>query len=124
MLIALITGLLILFGGGGTLEHYLLNIKKPVEAVVEGKSTVKAMAKLSKSLGKELKQRNKELTSLNKEFLDLHEEYNVTVETCEAVIDRMVATRQAGQRDTLRTRHAMKQLVSDEEWRAIFALDP
>ncbi len=33
MLVAIAT-LIMIFGGGGSLENYLLNIKKPVKAVV------------------------------------------------------------------------------------------
>jgi hypothetical protein len=76
MIIATIAALMMLFGGGDSLENYLLHIKKPVKAAVESKITVNEMLDLSKKLGKQLKVQNKEITKLRDSFLDLHTKYD------------------------------------------------
>ena len=66
MLVATIAALFLLFGGGDSLEHYLLHIKKPVKAAVESKATVGEVLDLSKDLGKQLKAQNKKIAKLRK----------------------------------------------------------
>jgi hypothetical protein len=86
MLIAIATFIL-MFGGGGSLENYLLNIKKPVKAAVESKVTVNEVLDLSKALKKQLKVQNKEITKLRESFLDLHKQYDTKPADNEAYID-------------------------------------
>jgi len=75
MLVAIAT-LIMMFGGGGSLENYLLNIKKPVKAAVESKVTVNEVLDLSKVLKKGLKAKNQEITKLRENFLNLHKEHH------------------------------------------------
>ena len=124
MLVATITtiALIIFFGGGDSLENYLLNIKKPVKAAVESKVTVKEVLDLSKVLGKQLKAQNKEITKLQKSFLDLHKNYDAKSADFEAFIDKMTTARDEGQKHILDTRSAMKNLMTREEWAEVFSL--
>ena len=121
MIIATITALIILFGGGGSLESYLLDIKKPVKNAVEDKETVKAVLNLSKDLGKQLKAQNKEITKLRENFLDLHTNYDAESADMEAYIDRLIIVRETGQKHILDTQSAMKDLMTREEWTKVFS---
>ena len=121
MLVAIAT-LILIFGGGGSLENYLLNIKKPVKAAVESKVTVNDVLDLSKELGKQLKAQNKEITKLKERFLDLHTNYDAKSVDFVAVIDKIIAAREEGQTHILDTRSAMKDLMTKEEWTEVFSL--
>jgi hypothetical protein len=122
MIIATIAVLTMLFGGGGSLENYLLNIKKPLKAVVESKVTVNEVLDLSKKLGKQLKVQNKEITKLRDSFLDLHTKYDARPVDFEDYIDELVTAREEGQKQILDTRSAMKNLMTREEWTEVFSL--
>ena len=120
MLVAIAT-LILIFGGGGSLENYLLNIKKPVKAAVESKVTVNEVLDLSKALKKQLKVQNKEITKLRENFLDLHTKYDAESADMEAYIDRLIVVRETGQKHILETRSAMKNLMTREEWTKVFS---
>jgi len=122
MLIATITALMFLFGGGDSLENYLLHIKKPVKATVESKVTVNEVLDLSKELGKQLKAQNKEITKLRDSFLDLHTKYDAKPDDIEAHIDKLRIAREEGQKHILDTRSAMKNHMTREEWTEVFSL--
>ena len=119
MLVAIAT-LIMMFGGGGSLENYLLDIKKPVKAAVESKATVKEVLHLSKALKKQLKAQNKEITKLRENFLDLHTQYDTNLADIEAYVDSMMTVRERGQKHILDARSAMKNLMTREEWTAVF----
>ena len=120
MLVAIAT-LILIFGGGGSLENYLLNIKKPVKAAVESKVTVNEVLDLSKALKKQLKVQNKEITKLRENFLDLHTNYDAESADMEAYIDRLIIVRETGQKHILDTQSAMKDLMTREEWTKVFS---
>ena len=122
MIIATITLLTMLFGGGDSLENYLLNIKKPVKAAVESKVTVNEVLDLSKVLGKQLKAQNKEITKLRERFLDLHTNYDAKSVDFVTVIDKIIAARGEGQAHILDTQSAMKELMTKKEWTGLFSL--
>ncbi len=120
MLVAIAT-LIMLFGGGGSLENYLLNIKKPVKAAVESKVTVNEVLDLSKVLKKRLKAQNKEITNLRENFLNLHKQYDTKPADSKAYIDSLIIVRETGQKHILDTRSAMKDLLTREEWTKVFS---
>ena len=122
MLIATIAALMMLFGGGSSLENYLLHIKKPVKAAVENKVTVNEVLDLSKELGKQLKAQNKEITKLRDSFLDLHTKYDTTSADFQTYINQLITAPEKGQKHILDTRSAMKNLMTREEWTEVFRL--
>ncbi len=119
MLVAIAT--LMMMFGGGSLENYLLNIKKPVKAAVESKVTVNEVLDLSKVLKKRLKAKNKEITKLRENFLNLHKQYDTQLADSEAYIDSLIIVRGTGQKHILDTRSAMKNLLTREEWTMVFS---
>ena len=121
MIVATLTILMLLFGGGGSLENYLLNIKKPVTAAVENKETVNEVIDLSKELKKQLKVQNKEITDLRESFLDLHTNHDAESDDFEAYLDRLMIARETGQQQILDARMAMKDLMTQEEWTEVFS---
>ena len=120
MLIAIATFIL-MFGGGGSFENYLLDIKKPVKAAVESKVTVNEVLDLSKALKKQLKVQNREITKLRENFLDLHTQYDTKPAENQAYIDSLIIVRETGQKHILDTQSAMKDLMTREEWTKVFS---
>jgi dynactin complex subunit len=104
------------------LENYLLDIKKPVKAAVESKVTVNEVLHLSKALKKQLKAQNKEMTRLRENFLDLHTQYDTRLADIEAYVDSLMTVRERGQKHILDARFAMKNLMTQAEWSAVFSL--
>jgi hypothetical protein len=121
MLIATIAAMMLLFGGGDSLENYLLHIKKPVKAAVVNKATKEEVIGLSKELGKQLEVQNKEIVKLRRSFLDLHTKYDATSADLEAHIDKVMAAQEKGQAHILDTQSAMKNLMTREEWTEVFS---
>ncbi len=121
MLIATIAAMMLLFGGGDSIENYLLHLKKPVKAVVENKVTVQEVIGLGKELGKQLETQNKEIIKLRGRFLDLHTKYDATPVELEAHIDKVMAVQEKGQEHILDTQSAMKNLMTREEWTEVFS---
>jgi len=121
MLVAIAT-LLLMFGSVGSLENYLLDIKKPVKAAVENKITVNEVLDLSEKLGKQLKTQNKEIIKLRDSFLDLHTKYDTESGDFDSYIDKLITARGEGQMYILDTRSDMKKLMTREEWTAVFSL--
>ncbi len=120
MVIGIIALFLLLFGGSGTLENYLLNIKKPVKVAVEDKQTAGKIVDLSKILGKELKAENKKITELKNDFLGLHRSYRATQEDFSSTLKEMVKARKDGQKAILDTRFGMKDFMTEQEWNKVF----
>ena len=120
MLIATIAAMMLLFGGGDSLENYLLHIKKPVKAAVENKATVDEVLDLSKELGKKLKAQNEKIIDLRGSFLDLHTKDDATPADFEAYIDKVMAAQEIGQKYILDTQSSMKNLMTREEWTEVF----
>jgi hypothetical protein len=121
MLVAIAT-LIMMFGGGGSLEQYLLDIKKPVKAAVESKATVNEILDLSKALKKQLKVQNKEITRLRESFLDLHTKYDAGAADMETLLEKLITAREEGQKHILNTRSNMQKLMTKEEWTTVFSL--
>ena len=74
MLIATITALILIFGGGG-LEFYLTNIKKPVKEHVQESESRKVILNESKALQKDLKGFRKDIDEHLGDLIDVHSAY-------------------------------------------------
>jgi hypothetical protein len=120
MIIALIGALLFLFGGGGSLEFALLNIKEPVKAAVANGETADAVLDLSSQLGKELKELNKQLSDLQPKLHDLLTAYDCTGAELSDTLEGIREIQKSAQAEILNTRFGMKELLTEEEWTDVF----
>jgi hypothetical protein len=123
MLIATATLLIYLFGGGGSLEFYLTNLKDPVKEHVQDNDRQDAILDASKDLSKELKDLQKAITDQFSDYVDLHSEYDSTAEEFDAVTDKMVASQLQLSKQVLGARDEIKKNMTAEEWAAIFKAD-
>jgi hypothetical protein len=120
MLIGIATLFILLFGGGGSLEFYLTNLKDPVKAHVQDKDRQGAVLDASKELGKELKAIQKDVTDQFKGYTDLHADYTSTAAEFDAVTDKMVASQLQLSKQVLDARDEIKKNMTADEWRAVF----
>jgi hypothetical protein len=120
MLIATATLLIYLFGGGGSLEFYLTNLKDPVKEHVQDNDRQDAILDASKDLSKELKDLQKEITDQFSDYVDLHSEYDSTAGEFDAVTEKMVASQLQLSKQVLDARDKMHEQMTIDEWRAVF----
>ena len=119
MLIATITALMLIFGGGN-LEFYLTNLKKPVKEHVVDKERRDAILEAGKELEKELKVLSKDIEEHFEEVIEVHAEYESTTDDYLAAGNRLKADQNRLTMLVLDTRDAMKENMTRAEWEAVF----
>ena len=120
MLIATITALMLIFGGGN-LEFYLTNLKKPVKEYVVDKERRDAILEAGKELEQELKVLSKDIEEHFEGLIEVHAEYESTTADYLAAGDRLKADQNTLAGLVLDTRDAMKENMTRAEWEAVFS---
>ena len=120
MLIATITALILIFGGGN-LEFYLTNLKKPVKEHVVDKERRDAILEAGKELEKELKILSKDIEAHFGELIEVHAEYESTSEDYLAAGAALKADQNTLAGLVLDTRDAMKENMTRSEWEQVFS---
>ena len=120
MLIATITALILIFGGGN-LEFYLTNLKKPVKEHVVDKERRDAILEAGKELKKELKGLSKEIEEHFEELIEMHGEYESTTGDYLAAGAKLKADQNTLAGLVLDTRDAMKENMTRAEWEQVFS---
>ena len=123
MIIGLLTVIIMFFGGGGSFEHYLLNIKKPLKEAVENRQVINDVMDVSEQLGEQLKEENKALADLKETFILLNQQYDTTQDDFKKNISNMLDIHKKGNKDILDARTMMKKYLTKEEWGEIFAIN-
>ena len=119
MLIATITALIFIFGGGG-LEFYLTNIKKPVKEHVQEKERREVILDESKALQKDLKAFRKDIEEHLDDLIEVHSAYTSVPADYDAAGDQLLADQEKVSARTLDARDNMKEQMTREEWDAVF----
>ena len=120
MIIGLTALFIFLFGGSGSLEFYLTNLKDPVTAHVQDKARQDVILDTSKALGKELKDIQKEVTDEFKHYVEAHADYESTLADFDEVTDEMVENQLKLAKQVLDARDTMHSQMTSEEWSAVF----
>ena len=120
MLIATITALILIFGGGN-LEFYLTNLKKPVKEYVVDKERRDAILEAGKELEKELKGLSKDIEEHFEELIEMHGEYESTTKDYLAAGAKLKADQNTLAGLVLDTRDAMKENMTRAEWEQVFS---
>lgn len=121
MIIGLTALFLFLFGGGGSLEFYLTNLKDPVKAHVQNKDHQDTILDASKALSKELKDIQKDVVDGFKSYVKAHADFESTPADFDAVTDEMVANQLKLAKAVLDARAAMHSQMTEAEWNAVFS---
>lgn len=120
MLIATITALILIFGGGG-LEFYLTDIKKPVKEHVQEKERRTLILDESKALKKDLKEIRKDIEEHLDDLIDVHTAYASAPAAYDAVGKILLADQKTSSTRVLDARDVMHEQMTREEWEAVFA---
>ncbi len=121
MIIGLTALFLFLFGGGGSLEFYLTNLKDPVKAEVQDKARQDVILDASKALSKELAAIQKDVSEGFKGYVKAHADYESTPADFDAVTDEMIESQLKLAKAVLETRAAMHAQMTEAEWNAVFS---
>lgn len=119
MIIAIVTFLMLHFGGGGALSFdvYAAGAKD----VLQDKHQIEAIKSITKTADKELKSWEKEVKKISEQVVEMDKKYDLTHEelnTLFAQADKQLAEHQE---KLINLRFQAKNLVSQVEWEAIHA---
>ena len=114
------TILLLVFGTGGGLGHYLVNSDKAIKTVVEDKPRRSEILDVTKQLSKDLKKERKVYIAAVEDYLDLHQTYEAASEDFDAQLEAVMGQQQHLIETTLDAREAMKEHMTADEWYSVF----
>ena len=114
------TILLLVFGSGKDLGHYLVNSDKAIKTVVEDKPRRGEILDVTKQLSKDLKKERKVYIAAVEDYLDLHQSYEATSEDFDAQLEEILGQQQQLIETTLDARDKMHERMTADEWHAVF----
>ena len=123
MIAATIMTLLIMAFGGGGGDLLPKDFNKRVKAEITDKQVRKEVDALTKQINKDYAEYSKDVEALAKEELTLNSNYDAERREFEALIDRLIRTREDTQRRLLDNRFKMVNHMTQEQWGAVFADD-
>ena len=119
MLIATIAALMLIFGGG-SLEFFLTNLKKPVKEHVVDKARQDVILDAGKALEKELKALEKDVLEHFEELIEVHGEFDSIPADYDAAGEFLKADQKKLAALVLDARDTMKSSMTRQEWEAVF----
>jgi hypothetical protein len=117
------------FGGAGGDTGAVLtssgvkDLQERVEFVIEDDARRDSATELLKDLGSDVKAFEKTFASSGKQLNKLYRTHGVATEDALAVFDDLNAHWAEGQEQALNARFALRDMLSEEEWSAIFDTD-
>ena len=122
MLIAIFAALALLLLGGGGSEGFLpKDFDKQVKKQMTDKVRKAQVLDLHKQMGKTFKGYNKQQKTSSKKVLALTENHEASADEFRAVVDEFFVERRKTQEKLIDARLKMKDLITREEWGAIFS---
>jgi len=118
MLIAAITVLTLLFGGG---FFSLDNVRDAAKEVIEDKDRAKQVVAITKEADKEFKSFTKNVNKLSKQLVQMNKDYNLTREKIDSFYLQTDKRRMAFLEKFVELRFQAKNLMTAEEWQAMYA---
>lgn len=114
------TILLLVFGGGKDLGHYLVDSDKAIKTAVEDKTRRGEILDVTKQLKKDLKKDRKVYFKSVENWLDLHQDYETTSDDFDAQLEVVMAGQEQLMNTTLDGRNKMHEQMTADEWHAVF----
>ncbi len=119
MIVATVTAILLIFGGGGP-GHYLVNADKAIKKTLEDKTQRQEVLAITKQLGKDLGKQRKSYTKAVDGFLDLPQSHGTSPETFDEQIERLMVLQTGLVKTTLDAREDMRKRMTPQQWQAVF----
>ena len=104
-------------------DNVLFDVKKEVREYVEDKARAKAVITLSRDLEKELQLSRSERRYIRKTFMTMHDDIDVSSEAIDSFELHIINRYKTDVESILTTRAAMRELLTQQEWESIFAID-
>ena len=117
MIIAAITILTLLFGGG---TFSLDNVRDAAKEVIQDKDRAKQVVAITKEADKEFKSFTKNVNKLSKQLVQMNKDYNLTREKIDSFYTQTDKRRMAFLEKFVELRFQAKNLVTAEEWQAMY----
>jgi hypothetical protein len=117
MIIAAITILTLLFGGG---TFSLDNVRDAAKAVIKDKDRAKQVVAVTKEADKEFKSFTKNVNNLSKQLVQMNKDYNLTRKEIDAFYLQADKRRMAFLEKFVELRFQAKNLMTSEEWQAMY----
>ena len=117
MIIAAITILTLLFGGG---FFSLDNVRDAAKEVIEDKDRAKQVVAITKEADKEFKSFTKNVNKLSKQLVQMNKDYNLTREKIDSFYTQTDKRRMAFLEKFVELRFQAKNLMTAEEWQAMY----
>ncbi len=119
MIVATVTALLLIFGGGG-LGNYLVNADKAIKKTIEDKRERQEVLAITKQLGKDLKKENQVFFDAIDDMLELPQDHHASPEAFDKQADVIAAQQQHLIDFTLDAREQMRKRMTADQWHAVF----
>ena len=119
MIIATVTFLMLHFGGGGALSFDVY--ADGAKDVLQDKHQIEAIASVTKTADKQLKSWAKEVKKISKQLVEMNKKYDLTHEELNTLFTQADKQLAEHQEKVINLRFQAKNLVSQEEWEAIYA---
>lgn len=119
----ILTTLLIMwlgFGGGGN-DYLPKDLSKRVKAEISDKQVRKEVDALVKQMNTDVAEYRKDVEAYAHEGMSLNVEYDAEHERFEALVDSIVGSREEIQKKLLDDRYRLVDLLTEEQWNAVFA---
>ena len=117
MIIAAITILTLLFGGG---TFSLDNVRDAAKEVIQDKDRAKQVVAITKEADKEFKSFTKNVNKLSEQLVQMNKDYNLTRADIAAFYTQTDKRRMAFLENFVELRFQAKNLMTAEEWQAMY----
>ena len=119
MILATITVIAILFGGGIFSLDY---VRDAAKEVIKDENRAKQVVAITKEADKEFKSFNKHVIELSKQLVPMNIDYNLTQEEVDSFFNQSDKRRMAFLERFIELRFQAKNLLTAEEWQAMYAI--
>ena len=117
-ILATITVVTVLMGGGSnfTLDH----VRDAAKEGIKDKDRAKQVVAITKEADKEFKSYNKNIGKLSKQLVQMNADYNLTREEIKSFYNKSDKSRRAFLERFIELRFEAKDLMTPEEWQAMY----
>lgn len=121
MLVAMVTALILIFGGGGGLDFYLTTINKAAKQHIAEKERREQVIDTGKTLAEDLKSLGEEIDAHFEDLVMAHADFDATASDFDAAVAKLKYDQQVSTELILDARDKMHSQMTKDEWTAVFA---
>ena len=119
MIVATMTLIVLVLGGGSGFSFDMY--RKAAEEVIQDKQIVKKIKSVTKAADKEMKNWQKEANKIAKQIVEMNQNYDLARTDIEPFLNQVDSRRNKFQEKLIQLRFQAKDLMSHEEWEAMYA---